>query len=209
MTSSPVSVTGLTGPSGPPGRPFRFAPGRRVAPPVLFLDVDGPLIPFGPAHGRARAASAVAAGESPGPGNPLLGRLDPAVGPRLAALGCELVWATTWLDLANEVVAPRIGLPGLPLVRWPGTSADEGPRGLHWKTRHLVEWAGRRPFVWVDDEITAMDRLWVSAQRREPFLLHRVDPDEGLGEDDFTAIGDWLRATVPQHLPGSSPQLLR
>jgi hypothetical protein len=36
------------------------------------------------------------------PGNPLLDRLDPADGPRLLALGCRLVWATTctfvWLD---------------------------------------------------------------------------------------------------------------
>ncbi|MCX4808262.1 hypothetical protein OG594_42900 [Streptomyces sp. NBC_01214] len=52
--------------------------------PLLYLDVDGPLIPFG-------------AGPYP-PGddaNPLLARIDATLGPRLTALPCELVWATT------------------------------------------------------------------------------------------------------------------
>ena len=34
-------------------------------------------------------------------------------GPRLTALGCDLVWATTWMAEANESIAPRIGLPSL------------------------------------------------------------------------------------------------
>ncbi|MEU6670917.1 HAD domain-containing protein [Streptomyces sp. NPDC046727] len=165
--------------------------------PLLFLDIDGPLIPFGPSRGRRRTVPPLASAESPAPGNPLLDRLDPTVGPRLTALGCDLVWATTWLDSANEVVAPLIGLPSLPVVRWPDTGIDEGPRGLHWKTRRLVEWAGHRPFIWVDDEISAMDRLWVAAQRHEPFLLHRVAPDAGLTDDDFAALTDWLRAAQP------------
>ncbi|MFE7075372.1 HAD domain-containing protein [Streptomyces sp. NPDC057620] len=168
--------------------------------PVLFLDIDGPLIPFGPSTGGGSPAP-------PPPGNPLLGRLDPTVGPRLLALGCDLVWATTWLDDANEVVAPRIGLPTLPVVRWQDAPADavsstaaaDGvPRGLHWKTRHILDRAGRRPFIWVDDEIGAMDRLWVDAQRREPSLLHRVDPGVGLVDDDFAVLAEWLRSVGHQ-----------
>lgn len=160
--------------------------------PILFLDVDGPLIPFGPSFSRAQAVASES-GLFPDRGNPLLERLNPAIGPRLMALGCDLVWATTWAEEANESVAPRIGLPRLPVVEWPEAALDNGPRGLHWKTRYLVEWAGHRPFIWIDDEISAMDRQWVAAQHHRPALLHRVDPGQGLTEGDFITLAGWLR----------------
>lgn len=160
--------------------------------PFLFLDIDGPLIPFG-APGTARSGSPV----PPDQGNPLLERLDPALGPRLMALGCRLVWASTWMREANEVIAPRLGLPPLPLVEWADAAAGPGPHGLHWKTPHLVTWAGRGPFIWVDDEIGAMDRLWVSAHHPAPALLHRVDPAEGLTDSDFRTLAGWLHAVAP------------
>ncbi|MEE1939778.1 HAD domain-containing protein [Streptomyces sp. TRM 70361] len=165
--------------------------------PVLFLDIDGPLIPFGPSFHRPQEGDSSGSAEPHRRGNPLLDRLDPAVGPRLTALGCDMVWASTWMDDANEAAAPRLGLPTLPVLRWPDTFTDEGPRGLHWKTRHLVEWAGHRRFIWVDDEISDMDRLWVAAQHPGPSLLHRVDPGVGLTDDDFDALTDWLRPIVP------------
>ncbi|MCX5207898.1 hypothetical protein OG689_00930 [Kitasatospora sp. NBC_00240] len=164
--------------------------------PLLFLDVDGPLIPFGgtlreyPAPQYPTPAAGAAA-------NPLLARLDPALGPRLAALPCELVWATTWMDDANTDVAPRVGLPDLPVLDPPELSEaqqrEDEYRGLHWKTRALVGRAGGRPFAWVDDEITAADRAWVSAHHRGAALLHRVDPRSGLTGADFAALDDWLR----------------
>ncbi|WP_103534368.1 HAD domain-containing protein [Streptomyces sp. SM11] len=179
-------------------------------PPLLFLDVDGPLIPFGsashsyPAYGPGP--------EAPGTGsNPILARIDPRHGPRLAALPCELVWATTWMDDANEWIGPRIGLPRLAVVRWPETSGDDGAAGweereeqevqdersgLHWKTRALVAWAAGRPFVWVDDEITDIDRAWVAVHHPGRALLHRVDPRQGLTGSDFTALDSWLRRAV-------------
>ncbi|OIJ86282.1 hypothetical protein BIV25_41705 [Streptomyces sp. MUSC 14] len=156
--------------------------------PVRFLDVDGPLIPFGASYDSSTSVPSVAQR------NPLLDRLDPGIGPRLLALGCRLVWATTWMEDANEAVAPRLGLPKLPVVEWPDTGADEGPRGLHWKTRPLVEWADGQPFIWVDDEISAMDRLWVAAQHPGASLLHRVDPAKGLVDADFSALAGWLAA---------------
>ncbi|MGZ3143638.1 HAD domain-containing protein [Lentzea chajnantorensis] len=155
--------------------------------PLLFLDVDGPLLPFagtrhtGPAHE-----------------NPLLARLDPMHGPWLAALPCELVWATTWMDDANDLLAPLLGLPELPVATWQEDQETEDRDfrdGLHWKTRGLVALAGTRPFAWVDDEITGKDRLWV-AEHHERALLHRVDPRHGLTDADYLALDAWSRAAA-------------
>ncbi|MFF0157628.1 HAD domain-containing protein [Streptomyces sp. NPDC005263] len=165
--------------------------------PLLFLDVDGPLIPFGSSSAHSQPATADVS-TPVDQGNPLLTRLDPGIGARLVALGCHLIWASTWMEEANETVAPRIGLPKLPLVEWPDVCAEEGPRGLHWKTRPLVERANGRPFIWVDDEISAMDRQWVAASHSGPSLLHHVDPTKGLQDADFSALAGWLRSLVPR-----------
>lgn len=162
---------------------------------LLFLDVDGPLIPFGAA---SRLYPTYTTGPQPlgAETNPLLNRISPEHGPRLEALPCEVVWATTWMADANECIAPRIGLPQLDVVIWPEPSGidDQDERnGLHWKTRTLVERAAGRPFVWVDDEVTDTDRAWVAAHHQGHALLHRVDPRHGLTDSDYTALDSWLR----------------
>jgi hypothetical protein len=161
-----------------------------ASPPLLFLDVDGPLIPFGTGPGFP-----VRRGLAETSGNPLLGRLDPEDGRRLAALPCDLVWATSWMADANSEIAPRIGLPELPVVTWPDTPEDDG---THWKTHGVVAWAAGRPFAWVDDEITDADRAWVSAHHLGPALLHRVDHRLGLTDEDFDVLGRWLAAPAPR-----------
>ncbi|WP_405771061.1 hypothetical protein [Streptomyces sp. NBC_01538] len=139
------------------------APRPRPPIPLLFLDVDGPLIPFGgtreqypdgyPTYGPARRPRLPAAET-----NPLLPRINPALGPRLAALPCELVWATTWMDEANECVSPWLGLPALPVVNWPEPAPDDppDPPGVHWKTRPLVELAALPTFVLSGSSVTCV-----------------------------------------------------
>jgi hypothetical protein len=154
--------------------------------PLLFLDVDGPLIPFGgsPPEYVVRRGT-----------NPLLARINPALGPLLLELSCELVWATTWMDDANECVGPILGLPRLPVMTWPDSHDDGDARiGLHWKTRALTDRAAGRSFIWIDDEIGEMDRLWISAQHRKPSLLHRVDSGVGLSIGDFAVLTAWIGA---------------
>jgi hypothetical protein len=150
--------------------------------PLLFLDVDGTLIPLG---GSAAGSNHQPVAHS----NPLLGRLNPEHGRWLSALPCDLVWATTWMADANDTISPLLGLPDLPMVDWPDDD-DDGP--VHWKTRGLVAWAAGRPFVWIDDEITDADRTWVAAHHTGQALLHRVDPRAGLTEQDIAAIREWI-----------------
>lgn len=166
-----------------------------AARPLLYLDVDGPLIPFG-------------AGPYPpaDDANPLLARIDPSLGPRLTALGCVLVWATTWMEEANAYVAPRLGLPDLPVVRWPEPSDADGRGGIHWKTPALLDHAAGRPFIWVDDEITGADRAWVAARHPGRALLHRVDPGRGLAEPDLAVLRAWLGGAAD---PGSDGPAVR
>jgi hypothetical protein len=148
--------------------------------PLLFLDVDGTLLPYGPATYHQSAPE----------GNPLLGKLDPALGPRLLALGCDLVWATTWEDVANEEIAPRVGLPSLPVVEFPDT--DEPSASVHWKTAFLIGYAAGRRFAWLDDEISAADQRWIAAHHPASALARRVDPMLGVSNKDLHVIRNWI-----------------
>ncbi|MBB5140612.1 hypothetical protein HNP84_010382 [Thermocatellispora tengchongensis] len=162
----------------------------QVERPLLFLDVDGPLLPFGDNLRRQLSLT-------PSPSH--LSRLRPEVGPLLAALPCDLVWATTWEDMANLEISPRLGLPRLPVVAWPETSGEHEREdhwfGLCWKTRTLVSWADGRPFAWIDDEITSADRDWVAEHHRGRALLYHVEASRGLTNADFAILNEWLRST--------------
>jgi len=159
-----------------------------VSRPLIFLDVDGVLIPFA---ARPVQPGSLVANRATGTGNPLLDRLDPQDGHRLSALGGDLVWATTWMAEANETIAPRLGLPSLPVVEFPDAD-DPPPPGLHWKTEFLTRWADGRAFIWLDDETTGADRRWVDTHHPGRALVHRVDPVVGLTARDFALIRQWL-----------------
>jgi len=142
--------------------------GHRERPPPLFLDVDGPLLPFDDgSRGERSGAEATAHWV----------RLDPQMGLRLAALPCDLVWATTWEDEANAHIAPRIGLPQLPVVRWPEPS-DEDQREVstHRPGRALLHHVTPSRGL-TDEDFRVLPLATNGVPRRSPYepQLHCLD----------------------------------
>jgi hypothetical protein len=158
--------------------------------PLLFLDVDGTLLPC---RGARLPSTPQGWEEWQDVSNPQLAKIDLGHGPRLLALPCVLMWATAWMESANEVIAPLLGLPEFPVADLPEAPEEYEVGVLNWKTQALVQAAAGRPFIWVDDSITELDQTWVSTHHRGHALLHRVDSTIGLIDTDFAVIDDWLR----------------
>jgi hypothetical protein len=147
--------------------------------PLLYLDVDGVLNPSAPHPGTGFERHTVL-------GYQLW--LAPSVhGEWLRELAevYELHWATTWEEDANTHLAPLLGLPPLPVVRFAGYRPQPGdPRirlmellsGAKWAP--LLRHAAGRPFAWVDDVMPF--RLVRNSLLRRDRLLLPIEPEQGL-----------------------------
>ncbi|MDH6576106.1 HAD domain-containing protein [Kitasatospora sp. MAP5-34] len=146
--------------------------------PLLFLDIDGVLNPVDPCP------------ESDFDVHTLLGFRVLLSGrhgdwARELAEVYELCWATTWEDDANTRIAPLLGLPPLPVVRFAGYRPQPGdPRiplvelfaAAKWAP--LLRHADGRPFAWLDDVLPS--RLVRNSLLRRDRLLLRIDAGQGL-----------------------------
>jgi HAD domain in Swiss Army Knife RNA repair proteins len=149
--------------------------------PLLLLDVDGVLFPFGNA--------------SPPPGYRLIESpeytvwIKPAHGDALRRLSMsfELVWATTWEHKANQIIGPALGLQQLPVIEF-----NEGRAGETWKLPAVGRYVGERPFVWLDDELFQDAYRW-AAELPQPNLLIRPRSSIGLTNDQLRDISEFAR----------------
>lgn len=106
----------------------------------------------------------------------------------------ELVWCTTWGSVANEQLAGLWGLPPLEAVLLP-TTWENVPLRISSKTPYVAAWAAGRRLAWVDDDITALDGVWLTDPAREvpvvDALTLGVNPSIGLTRRHVDELLDW------------------
>lgn len=172
--------------------------------PLLLIDVDGPLNSFGgPYSGgnapdgyvlhRLRDRSFTDADGRPWVQGGLRVWLNPDHGPMLLALAdrFELAWCTAWRESANELIAPVVGLPELPVVPLP--DGWQTLTGTHWKWPGVRDYAAGRALAWFDDEFGPAD--FEHAEKRTddgaPTLLVHIDPSHGIRQCDVDQVAEW------------------
>ncbi|MGI5268731.1 HAD domain-containing protein [Nonomuraea sp. CA-218870] len=162
--------------------------------PLLLLDVDGVLNPTGrPTPDFRRYRCTV-------DGTAYTVHLNQRHGARLLELalaaGAELVWATTWEHHANDWIAPRLGLPSLPVIAMGRDDRAVSRHGEMFKTRRVADYVGDRPFVWFDDQVYQEDENYLRArQGLGEFLLIHVPGEVGLTSRHLDVAREWLTLT--------------
>ena len=158
---------------------------------LLLLDIDGTLCPVGSGPGVAVRHLSIGAGA-------VSFRADlPDVLAELAA-HYELAWATAWQDHANLLLAPALGLPALPVVRFTDPAPDEvGSRytGRTWKLPSVQRFAADRPLAWIDDELHGDAYAWAAA-RQIPTKLLSTDPSRGIVDREVRSLLAFARRTI-------------
>jgi hypothetical protein len=138
--------------------------------PLALLDVEGVLLPWRPRRGRPPRVTRLRAGRR-------LGELNPEHRRWLAQLArqFELAWATSWGEVAAEIIGPGLGLPAsIPVVELMATG-----RKRTGKLADVARFVGDRPCAWVDDHF-GRDAFEWAHDRSAPTLLLATDPSIGL-----------------------------
>jgi hypothetical protein len=181
-----------------------MSPGK----PLLLIDVDGPLNPYARSNNQLRKTGSSTSNASVEERFHLYKLLGYRVwlnrwhGQQLCALAdrFELTWCTTWQHEANSLIAPRIGLPKLPVIEFPDSPPKPDSR-IYFKTPTVVKYAAGRPFAWLDDEITTWDEKYIRQYHDGPSLLVWIDPITGLQRTHFTTLTDWATELTANQEP--------
>jgi HAD domain in Swiss Army Knife RNA repair proteins len=163
------------------GLPASFA--KDDARPLLLVDVDGVVCPY--ADELADPASMGIEQATVGYLRVWLSRDVADHLHRLAEL-FQLIWCTAWEDHAAEFLAPFLGLPALPVIRF----AEPGEEDGHWKWPAIEAFVGDRPFAWIDDEL-GRDDLARARRRHVPTMLVRIEGTRGLDDTDVARLEEF------------------
>jgi hypothetical protein len=154
--------------------------------PLLFVDIDGVLNPWGVEIPPGFTEHHLFPGENPV-------RVSTLHGEWLHELSCayELMWGTTWSGSSRALLATVLDLPDFTdAIRLP-----IGPFDPAMKVPAVDALAGERPLAWIDDMLG--DEAWSWAQRRSsPTLLLPIDPNLGLTREDVDRLLTWPTAVA-------------
>jgi len=158
-----------------------------VRSPLLFVDIDGVLNPYGGSCPDGFVERELLPGAEPV-------RVCALHGEWLHELSrvYELAWGSAWNDADRASLERLLGLP-----EFHGT-IELPPGEFHPKQKvpAVARLGRRRPLAWMDDLLTPEAWAWAGA-RPEPTLLIAVDPSVGLTRDHVDRLMDWASTLQP------------
>ena len=150
--------------------------------PVLLVDVDGVLNPYGfdqPPSGFTPYRF------FPEDDDPVLLAELHGVWLRELSHVFDMVWASAWGEEANRFIAPLFRLPKWPTIPFPPIPFDPAQ-----KVPAIDLFVGDRVCAWVEDKMTKEAFDW-AAKRAVPTLLVDVEPSIGLTREMTEQLLEW------------------
>ena len=90
-----------------------------------------------------------------------------------ALLAMSFAWATTWEHTADREFGPVLRMPPLPVVTFDFARAPGS------KVPGILRFTAARPFIWIDDDVTDLDRDLLADSGTHHLVLE-PDPHVGL-----------------------------